>query len=87
MGGLGATREPRKACKKASETRSRRGPKIEPKMGPKWEPNGDPKRRQIGAKSVTKGVKNRTLEQECSKRAQEGAKRAPGEPQRAPRGP
>ena len=80
MGGLGARREPRKACKKASETRSGRGPKIRPKMGPKWEAKGKPKRRQIGAKRVTKGVQNKTLEQE-------GSKRAPGEPQRAPRGP
>ena len=78
MGGLGAKREPRKACKKASETRSRRGPKIEPKMGPKWESNGDPKRRQIGAKRVTKGVQNRTQEQEGSKRASGEPKRAPG---------
>ena len=68
MGSLGARRELRKVCKKVPETRSRREPKIGSKMGTKREPKGDPKRMQIGAKRVTKGVQNRTLEQEGSKR-------------------
>ena len=61
MGGFGARREPRKAFKKASETGSRRGPKIGGKMGPKWNPKWVLRRRQIGAKRVTKEVQKRTL--------------------------
>ena len=71
---------PRKAPKEALETRSRRIPKSGTKMGQKWNPKWGPRRGQIGAKRVTKGVQNRTLEQE-------GSKRASGEPKRAPRGP